>query len=366
MAQELPKYQTLVNWIRDQVVSNRLKYGEKFYSENELSAMFGISRQTVRQAVGILEQEKIVERRRGSGTYVIYNAPQVQRRQTMNIGVISTYLDDYIFTSIIRGIEKVLTNNGYSMQLTFTHNRVENETRALRTMLDKEVDGIIVEPTKSGLPNPNLDLYEEIHRREIPLVFFNAYYPGVPFPHVCLDDMLAGRMAAKTLIQKGHRAVAGIFQSDDLQGHLRYAGYLDALREGGLELHSEHTLWYTTEDFDYIEEDFRRILRCVQGCTGLVCYNDELAFRLVGILRKNGISVPEDLSIVSIDNSDLAAICEVPLTSVVHPMERLGKTAAENLLRLIADPAFDATVDFVPELVERGSVRKLGDDSSSA
>lgn len=358
MAQELPKYQALVNWIRKQVVENRLKHGEKFYSENELSAMFGISRQTVRQAVGILEQEGFVERRRGSGTYVSYNAPP-ERRKTMNIGVISTYLDDYIFTSIIRGVETVLTEQGYTMQLMFTHNRVENETRALETMLDKAVDGIIVEPTKSGLPNPNLDLYGRIHEEKIPLVFFNAYYPGVPFPHVCLDDRGAGRMAAETLIEKGHRSIAGIFQSDDRQGHLRYAGYVDALRAGGLELHSEHTLWYTTEDFSYIDEDFQRILRCIQDCTGLVCYNDQLAFRLVGNLRRSGISVPGDLSVVSIDNSDLAAICEVPLTSVVHPMDRLGRRAAENLLRLIADPGFEATTEFAPKLVERASVRGL-------
>lgn len=359
MAQALPKYVALVNWIRDQVISNRLKNGQKFYSENELSAMFGISRQTVRQAVGILEQEKIVERRRGSGTYVIYDAPP-ERPRTMNIGVISTYLDDYIFTSIIRGIETVLTGSGYTMQLMFTHNRVENETRALHTMLDKGVDGIIVEPTKSGLPNPNLDLYGRIHERKIPLVFFNAYYPGTPFPHICLDDMLAGRIAAETLIKNGHQKIAGIFQSDDRQGHLRYAGYVRALLDGGLELHSENTLWYTTEDFDYIEEDFRRVMRCVQGCTGLVCYNDQLAFRLVGNLRKNGVAVPEALSVVSIDNSDLAAICEVPLTSVTHPMGQLGVTAAKNLLRLIGDPGFDATVEFAPSLVERESVRPLG------
>jgi len=55
MAQELPKYLVLVNWMKEQVMSGHLKYGEKIYSENELSAMFGISRQTVRQAVGILE-----------------------------------------------------------------------------------------------------------------------------------------------------------------------------------------------------------------------------------------------------------------------------------------------------------------------
>ena len=357
MAQELPKYMVLVNWIKQQVLSNQLKYGEKLFSENELSAMFGISRQTVRQAVGMLEQDNYVERRRGSGTFIKYS-PLSHRKKTMNIGVISTYLDDYIFTSIIRGTETVLTKNGYTMQLTFTHNRVENESRALRTMIDKNVDGIIVEPTKSGLPNPNRCFYDEIYQKKIPLVFFNAYYPGLPFPHIAMNDTIAGRLATQALINAGHKKIAGIFMSDDMQGHMRYAGYLEALRTAGLDLHSERVLWYSTEDFTCLSEDIHRVLRCLKDCTAFVTYNDQLAVNLIPLLREQGISVPEQLSVASIDNCDMASVFEVPLTSVAHPMSLLGETAAKNLLKLIDDPNFDATVDFIPELVERSSIRK--------
>ncbi len=358
MERELPKYLELVNWIKQQVIEGGLSYGDKFYSENELASMFSLSRQTVRQAVGILEKERIVERRRGSGTYVIYGGFP-NRDRTMNIGVISTYLDDYIFTSIIKGIETVLTDNGYSMQLAFTHNRIENETRALRVMLEKSVDGIIVEPTKSGLPNPNLDIYQQIISSGIPLIFFNAYYPALPLPHVSLDDRKAGRIATQCLLDAGHRSIAGIFQADDLQGHLRYAGYVDALREAGVDVHSQNILWYTTEDIKYIPEDFYRINRILKDCTGLVCYNDQIAFQVCRELRKQNIEIPQQLSVVSIDNSDLAALCEVPLTSVAHPMKKLGKTVANNLLKLIEDKSFKATVDFEPKLVTRQSVRSL-------
>ena len=358
MTKKQPKYMTLVQWIKEQVTNGDLRHGDKFYSENELTAMFSLSRQTVRQAMGILEQERIVERRRGSGTYVTYGGHPLRAR-TMNIGVISTYLDDYIFTSIIQGIETVLTESGYSMQLAFTHNRVENETRALRAMLEKNVDGIIIEPTKSGLPVSNRELYRQIEERGIPLIFFNAYYPMLPFAHVSLDDRKAGNLATRCLLDAGHRSIAGIFQSDDLQGHLRYAGYVDALQQAGAEIHSQNILWYTTEDIKYIADDFHRIKRALKGCTALVCYNDQIAFQVFRELRKSGVEVPRQLSVVGIDNSELAEHCEVPLTSVAHPMKQLGKTAAKNLLRLIDDPQFDATVDFEPRLVERSSVRRL-------
>lgn len=351
----MPKYMTLVNWIKQQVIEGGLDYGDKFYSENELVSMFALSRQTVRQAVGILEQEHVVERRRGSGTYVIYGGTR-RRDKTMNIGVISTYLDDYIFTSIISGIENELTASGYSMQLAFTHNRVENETRALRNMLDKCVDGIIVEPTKSGLPNPNSELYRSISEQGIPLLFFNAYYPSLPYPHVTLDDRKAGELATRHLLEAGHRRIAGIFQADDLQGHLRYAGYVDALQQYSVDVRSQNILWYTTEDIKYIGEDFHRVRRILKDCTALVSYNDQIAYTVCRELHKAGVNLPSELSIVSVDNSDLAEHCEVPLTSVAHPMKKLGTTAARNMIKLIADQGFDATVDFEPKLVERSSV----------
>ena len=77
------------------------------------------------------------------------------------------------------------------------------------------------------------------------------------------------------------------------------------------------------------------------------------------ILRQAGIAVPEQISIVSIDNSDIASMCEVPLTSIANPVNLLGETVAQNILTLIQNPHFDAGVQFVPEIVERDSVKKL-------
>lgn len=357
MPERTPKYAFLVNWIKQQILENELKAGEKFYSEIELAQRFQMSRQTVRQAVGLLEQSGFLERRRGSGTYVSYGGTSSKREPTKTIGVITTYLDSYIFPSIIRGIDHVLSDKGYTMQLSFTHNKVENESSALRLMMQKNVDGLIVEPTKSGLYNPNRALYNEISKQNKPLVFFNSYYPDMDYPRVCMDDHAAGYLAARCLIDAGHTRIAGIFQSDDSQGHRRYSGYVDALTSAGLEIQSANILWFTTEDIQYISSDFGRFERCLENCTGVVCYNDQIAYNLVSELRARSVRIPDDMSVIGVDNAELATMCEVPLTTLNHPKEKLGEIVAQNIISLIENPEYDASVIFEPVLVERSSVK---------
>lgn len=357
METKAPKYQVLLEWIKQQITEGKLKAGDKFHSEHSLGQMFGISRQTVRQAIGIAERDGYLESRRGSGTYVVYT-PEIGHTQTMTIGVISTYIDDYIFPSIIRGIGKTLSKKGYSMQLVFTLNRVENETKALQSMMQRGVDGIIVEPTKSGLPNPNIDIYKKIAANGIPILFFNAYYPGLAFPHVALNDKAAGKIATQRLIKAGCRQIAGFFQNDDLQGHLRYAGYMEALVENGIDINSKRVLWFATEDIPSLFENERRVLDRLEGALGVVCYNDQIGVQMLEFLAERGIDVPGDMSVVSIDNAALAEHSTPPLTTVNHPKEILGKTAAENLIKKIESPAFDATWEFDAKLIERGTVKR--------
>lgn len=356
----MPKYQLLVNWIKEQIHQGNMRPGDKFYSEFKLSEMFSISRQTVRQAIGILETEGYLEGRRGSGTFVTYQENAV-RKKTNTIGVISTYVDDYIFPQIIQGISKVLSKNGYSIQLMFTLNQVENESRVLKSLLEHPVDGIIAEPTKSGLPNPNLDFYRQISSQDIPILFFNAYYPalqGKKFPHVAMNDKSAGKIATQKLLKSGHREIAAFLKSDDSQGHLRYAGYLEALIENGISLNARRVLWYATEDRSHLFEDRQRILDRLSGASAVVCYNDEIAAELLSFLAKEGLSVPADMSVISIDNATLAQTTNPPLTSIHHPKEALGVVLAENMIKMIHDPDFDASLAFEPKLVERNSIKK--------
>lgn len=353
------KYKHVADCLRDQIARGALLPGEKLYSELQLVELFGVSRQTVRQALRLLEQEGLLNRVRGSGTYILERPRRLIRQHTKTIGVIMTYVDDYIFPSILNGINACLSAAGYTINLYITYNKRINEERILRTVLSSPIDGLIIEPTKSGLVNLNQALYDQVTAK-FPCVFVNCYYPTVKQHYVMPDNKRAVQLATDYLIERGHRKIAGVFKSDDLQGHLRFSGYAQALQEHELPVEDDYIAWFTTEAFACVFDGpvGRLILKAVRDCTAVVCYNDQVAVELVRLLRENGLSVPQDVSIISFDDALLARV-DIPITTLAHPKERAGHLAAQNLLALIDDPSFDATHLFEPELIERSSVRTL-------
>lgn len=349
----------LVNWIREEIADGKFVPGQKLYSENELKDMFHMSRQTVRHAISILEKEGVLDRKRGSGTYVSSGTGR-NHSDRKRISVVTTYVDGYIFPKTIQGIENTLFEHGYSVQIAFTNNQIAREKVILEDILRRdEVAGLIVETTQSGIPNPNLKLYETFRERGIPVMFINSYYPRLPMPHVSLNDKMAGAKATEHLLEMGHCKIGGIFKLDDGQGHMRYAGYQEALQKAGLEVNDSNIMWIDTVSMKQWEKYRPLILSRLKGCTALVCYNDQVAMGVLEILKEDGIRVPEDLSIVSIDNSELTNVGDVRLTSVSHPMDRLGEKAARNLLRMIKDSSFDGTYEFDAEVVYRDSVKNM-------
>lgn len=357
MEVQLAKYEQIVKWIKDRIVSGDLTDGSKIKSENELVSMFHVSRQTVRHAISVLEQEGIVNRRRGSGTYIRIPI-KIEKERTMRIALITTYVDEYIFPPIIEEVEKGLSREGYTLQISFTNNAIEKERQILNNLLENDVvDGIIAEATKSGLPNPNLSLYRKIMQKGIPIIFINSYYRELRAPHVSLNDKKAGKMVTQYLLECGHRKIAGIFKADDGQGHLRYAGYVDALMDADIKVRGDRIVWIDTEELRCMKEDAGRILKRLQGCTACVCYNDEVANKLAGICLEQGIHIPEELSIIGIDNSELAKLCEVPLTSAENQVRDLGRIAAREIMELIDEKEVYEDFELDTRIIVRKSVK---------
>ena len=361
------KYLTIVEWVKNYIRSQKLKPNDRFLTEKELCEIHGVSRQTVRQALMRLESDNIICRVRGSGTFV-RGGTSDEPKALRSIGVISTYFSDYIFPHIVTGIENVLNSAGYSMQLATTHNDVSEETQALRIMIANGVQGLIVEPSKSALPNPNMELYAELKRQNIPLVFFNAKYPWADMPCVAMDDEAAGKIVTDHLFECGHYRISGIFALDDIQGHKRYSGFMKSCIEHNARAAEKNILWYAAADKDLLfEYSEKKLLEMLENSTAIVCYNDKIAVSLLQFCREHGIGVPDDVSVTGIDDSKYASICDVPLTTVRHPHCELGEAAAKALLDIMeTHSAQRQDIIFTPELIVRDSVKQLSGSKKTA
>lgn len=358
MSNSAAKYEVIVDYINKKIEEGTLTDGKKVPSENALTKKFGVSRDTVRRAFRELEENNVLVSIRGSGTYV-----RVKRKHASNrIAVITTYVENYIFPKIIMGIEAGISGNGYVMQLAFTNNLFERERDVLEDIIEKEeVAGVIMEPVRSALPNPNKDCYERLKEKGIPVIFINSYYRETDIPHVSLNDEAMGYMATKYLIDKGHKKIGAILKMDDGQGHLRFSGYSRAMYEIGVKNASDYVVWYDTSDEKNIKNAESHLEERLKACSAVFCYNDKIAQDYMSYLNKRGKKVPDDISIISMDDSMLAEYGDVKITSCPHPMEELGEAAVMNLLELIDNPKFNATKEFITNVKERDSVKQLSE-----
>lgn len=355
-----PKYQVLKEKIIEFIQVNDLKYNDPINSEMDMMDLFKVSRHTVRRAIADLVNEGWLYRQQGKGTFVD-NPEGLQSGLGKSVGVITTYISDYIFPEIISGIEDKLSDEGYIMLLGNTNNDLAKERQILTNMLNNQLSGIIVEPTQSVFPNHNKDLYDELIAKGIPLLFIHACYQNVKSSYLVEDDIKAGYMATKYLIDQGHQQICGIFKQDDMQGHGRYEGYHKALREAGLPIEDFRVVWYTTESQNAMLNQFKNtsLTKLKELGTGYVIYNDQIANRFIQKMNKIGIAVPEDLSVVSFDNASIAKNGVVQLTTIAHPKKVLGVDAATCLIQLMNKECQVIEKKFEPELIIRSSVRKL-------
>ena len=353
------KYYALMEEMKTDILSGKIRPGEKLPSENQLSVRYGLSRHTVRKALGILAGDGYIESFQGKGTFCADVLRQIHG--TGNIAVVTTYISDYIFPRLIQGIDEVLSDNGYSIILKNTGNSRQKEARFLEELISKGIDGLIIEPSKSQILCRHMNLYGLLEEYHIPYVFIQGVYPQMQEkPHILMDDCQGGYLVTKYLLDMGHKNLIGIFKADDFQGKERHKGYVKALQEAGFVYDPDRVVWFHTEDRKSKPALMAgQLLEQGMYIDGIVCYNDQIATDVIGGLEEMGKKVPEDISVTGYDNSLMSAgsLC---LTTIAHPQEKLGEMAAELLLEKIREvPEEKSQIPRLiqPELIPGNSVK---------
>jgi transcriptional regulator len=356
-----PKYFTLMEELKEEIISGRIQPGEKLPSENQFTVQYSLSRHTVRKALSLLEQEGYIEACHGKGTFC--SEKMRHMKKSRNIAVVTTYISDYIFPRLIQGMDNVLSEQGYSIILKNTGNSRQKEAKCLEELLQKDIDGLIIEPSKSQLSCRHPGLYENLEKYQIPYIFIQGIYTEMKDkPHILMDDARGGYLVTKYLLEQGHRRITGFFKADDIQGIQRHKGYVRALQEAGIPYDPDLVVWFHTEDRRSKPSMMvKEMVKTGSLPHGIVCYNDQIAVQVIESLEDCGLQVPKDISVTGYDNS-LYAQRGTGITTIAHPQERLGEMAAELILEKINGVSEeDSKVERLiqPELIVRGSCRRL-------
>lgn len=333
------KYRELAEQLKKDLANNLAQGISRLPTEKELCRQFQASRQTVRQALFLLEQEHLIIRKQGSGSYATGLLPDNAQNQ---IAVLLSSDTEYIYPALLGDLETFLSKEGYVVSVFITHNRINTERAVLQSFLKTPPRGLIAEPSRCALPTPNADLYQELSENGCNIIFLHGSYPNVPsFPYVKDDNDAGGFLLGKFLTEKHHRQIAAIFQLDTEQGQERYLGFLRSLTDAGVPISEDGIAWFTAEQLSRLEQkkdtgflsDF--IQRNLKSCSAVICHNDEIAYWLIKELSARNIHVPEDISIVSFDNSYLSELSAPRLTSLSHKPHEMASAAVSLLMQKI-------------------------------
>ena len=360
----LPKYIQVKNNIEELIQSGKIKPRDKLPTESDLCEEYGVSRHTVRKALDILEQDGLLYKKQGLGTFCCEN----RKQKTYNIGFISISLHDYIFADILSGIDSILHENGYQIILGNSKDDQSREREILNEFLKKDVDGLIIEPAKSAYNYPNIDLLERFVDNNIPVVIIDSNFENDKFNYVTVNDQKGGYLAIKYFIDRGHTNIALIYKGLHKPSINRFKGYEQALKENNIPVYNDYIKKYYISEFENhqkFKEEIRslvmELIKLQTPPTAIFCFNDQIAVLLKEILNDLNYKIPEDMSIIGFDDSKLVKLKNISITSITHPKMKAGQKAGKIILDKINSEAFDLNenVIFNPKLVERDSVKEI-------
>lgn len=354
------KYQQINDYLRRWISEQTFADSLKLPSENMLCRKFDVSRHTVRRAMEDLEKEGFISRLRGSGTYVnkeaVLNKGFKQKAVGSKVAVVLQGQDRNANSELLKGLRQEFLEKGIDVQVFFTDNRFVNERSCIEYILSQKFSGIVIDGVKASILNPNLDCYEEIEKRGIPVVFYNNYYQGMQFSKIILNDHLAAEQLMHLLLDNGHRNIAGVFVYDNYQSIEKYKGYVRALRSYGASFNDDYIKWSMSgEAHDpHFLKTMIRFIRSLPECTAIVCCNYMLLQQVMTSLKTLERRVPEDCSVVCFDYSGVDWE-EQDITCSVHPGYEIGVQSAREMLRRLMDKMHSGSTYIIDPHIHVGS-----------
>lgn len=350
------KYHELAAQLSAQITSGQYQSGDQLPTEQELSRQTGLSRDTVRKAIALLESRDLIYKVKGSGTYVQSPAGQLKPdpNASKRIGIMMNDVDSYIFPSIVKGISRVLEHEGYTGEIQITFNQISKERAVLEAFLNGDYAGLIIEPTKAALPQVNYNLYQKLSRTK-PTVLIHGKIPTLPLSAITMGDEQGAFKLTSYLLDAGHRDISIFCKHDEQTGTARYLGFVKAFQSAGLPIPDDNIFWLASEHIpDFFSDELTKtVARKLKSSSAVICHDDRLALALDRYLDSQA-ELDTKPVICGFDDTEIAK--DHHFISVAHPKQKFGEYTALKLLEKIKNPSLDVSYDFNPQLSLNGCV----------
>jgi|GEM_PF-3182280 len=335
---DLPLYLKVQYDLEKRIRKEGLGADGKALSEIDFCKHYGVSRTTVRQAVDELVRVGLMRRERGRGTFVCPEEAGLAREagdsplaKPRLLGLIMPYLPDSLGMQIITSVEQEARKFGYRVLYRNTGNDPSVTIADIDELISIGIDCIIAYPSNT---HPCDDIALHLLNTGVPFCLLDQHPVGLTCNSVTSNNLAGGRTAGQYLLQLEHRLIGFVGLNLDRNVSTsvsdRITGLKDACAEAGCPLTDDRVFLLSSRDISPLVEAVNR-----REVTAIVAANDMVGAYLINELSKHDIHVPDDVSIVSFDNSPVSQYTVPPLTTIAQNGSELGARAARTVIDAI-------------------------------
>lgn len=276
-------------------------------------------------------------------------ARSLRSQHSKTLGLIVSDIRNPFFTSLSRAVEDTAYASGYSIFLCNTDEDSDKERIYLQLMRDTNVAGVIISPTSS---------LQSDHFRwhlDIPVVVVDRAMPDLEVDTIVLDNTASAHRLTSHLIERGFQRIGALFGENTSTGRLRYQGFVQALNEHQLPVVPELVRSISPRVASGYQAT-ADLLALDPPPTAILTSNSLTLEGALMAIRDRQLRIPEDVALVGFDETPWTALVQPAITLIAQPTYDIGKTAAEMLLRRIADPKRPVRqITLYGKLMDRGS-----------
>ncbi len=329
-------YLQLADKIRNQIKSGEINPGDKLPSESEMQKEYGVARLTVREALSVLVNEGLLEKMHGKGTFCKSNP------KNASIDVLLNMNDYYFIPYYVQSISGVLDKHNINFIVGDTKDSCTEIIKLLDKISQRGSDGVIIQVSPESLYDEIAinAAFENLERANIPFVQIDAVYKTENSSYAIMDEQKIGEIAAAHLLENGHKKVAVITLPNNRISDMRMSYAKKAFRD--------------IAEISFDRELSKNIqLAYNKGVTAFFCFNDQIAKACLDAIQALNLSVPDDVSLISVDDTIVSNLYNI--TSISHAKGKIGELAAEA----IVNGKLPIKTVFEPTLTKRKSVKKF-------